>query len=683
MLARALPAMQIAFSAALALFEGPAQILCVAALICTLAAKELRGYRPGFVEAGLIVWALAGFVGHVGFEGHASSADTTRPLMALGLFVGLGLARASERTLALCAVGFLSGLTLNAGYGLLQFTVGELPLDPYFLRNPKSGQIWIPGRVFHERASSGLFYNRLRLAHVGVAGVALATLLAMEPGTKRRARAAAIAALLVIGPGVLFTYARMAFVALVVAVGLGFVVTRIRPKIAAIVAGAGGLTAVLFLLTEYGRRRIESLSADMSVRRSMVEAAIQVIRDHPWFGVGHGIYRTAVVPHMPEGLSGVTYTSPHNQMLQVMAGDRRVPRADRHADRDRGQREELARRQSRGRSAMPRLPRTFQFLIAVLLTAASVAAPRAASAAPATWEHALAHAETTGVSIVVELAASWCHACNVFERDTLADPLVEAALRDGWILVRVDVDRRPDLRRLFQARGTPPRGETGLPTLHFLDSFGGERMRTGPVNAMEMARTLRYLRDNDGVGDPLVLAADADVPRRTPGEWFRYATARFREDRDVMFGGSGRGPKAIDADETTALIALAEADGVAVSGGGGPGGALRVRRQRGRVPAARHAGGRLPPILGAAGLVGAALGEAALRTGRDDRGADRGRAAPSGTLRRESRRGGEDRAVPDRPAAGSRDGVVLRVGERRRRVGVGHSRHGCGVLRRW
>lgn len=311
--------MQIAFSAALALFEGPAQILCVAALICTLAAGDLRGYRPGIVEAGLLLWALAGFVGHVGFEGNTSSADTTRPLMTLGLFVGLGLARASDQTLARCAIAFLGGLTLNAGYGLLQFTIGELPLDPYFIQNPKSGQIWIPGRVFHERASSGLFYNRLRLAHIGVAGVALAGLIVVERGAQRRARVAATVALGVIGAGVLFTYARMAFVALVVALVLVLAVTRVRPKIAALVAGAGGLTAVLFLLTEYGRRRIESLSVDMAVRRSMAEAAVQVIREHPVFGVGHGIYRTAVVPHMPEGLSGVTYTSPHNQLLQVMA----------------------------------------------------------------------------------------------------------------------------------------------------------------------------------------------------------------------------------------------------------------------------------------------------------------------------------------------------------------------------
>lgn len=318
-MARWLPAAQIAFCLALALFEGPAEALCALAVVATVASGALRGYRPKAVELGILVWAAAGFVGHVGFDGRVSSADTTRPLLALALFVGVGLVRATPKTLERCAWVFLGGLTVNAAYGLLQLTVGELPLDPYLLPNPKSGQIWIPGRVFHERASSGLFYNRLRLAHLGVAGLALLVMIVAERSSAKRTRLWGAAALAILGAGVLFTYARMAALALVVALVVIVVVSRVRWIVTASIAGVGALGTAAFLATDYGQRRIASLSTDLAVRRAMVEAAVELVRTHPWFGVGHGIYRSAVLPHMPPDLGGVTSTSPHNQWLQVLA----------------------------------------------------------------------------------------------------------------------------------------------------------------------------------------------------------------------------------------------------------------------------------------------------------------------------------------------------------------------------
>lgn len=310
----------IAFAALLALVEGPAQIAAVAAILAALFAGRARGWRPGWVELGLLLWIFAGIPGTVSAGGGRSSADVTRPLLALTLFAGAwGVARADERALRAMAWAFAVGCVINGAYGLVQVRFGALPLDPLFLKNPSSAQLWVPDRVYHERAAAGLFYNRLKLAHVGLVGLALLGLVALGGAVRPwRSRVLAAAGAAMLGAALVLTYARMALVALVAA-GLLLAMLLGRARAVLAVLAAVALLGVGFALSTHGALRIASLGADLEIRRAMFAAAWALFEGHPLLGVGHGMYSSLSAAHMPPHLEGVLLTSPHNLWLQVLA----------------------------------------------------------------------------------------------------------------------------------------------------------------------------------------------------------------------------------------------------------------------------------------------------------------------------------------------------------------------------
>jgi hypothetical protein len=309
----------VGFALFAGLLEGPAEVAAVLLLLTTLATGGLRGFRPGPAEIGVLIWILAGVPGLLLDPGPHSSADTTRPLFALMMWVGArAIGPAEPSLLRKMAWAFGGACVLNAAYGLLQLTVGELPWDSLFLKNPKSAQIWAPNRVYWVRAASGLFYNRLKLAHVGMIGALLIAMIAFAPHVRRRVRTIAAAGGLLLGAGLAFTYARMAFLAMVAAfVALAAVLKRWLILGASIAVSLAGAIAVLS--SEHGRERLSTLDEDFSIRRTMFEAALAMFSAHPIFGVGHGVYRNAIQQLGPSGLTGVHLTSPHNLWLQLLA----------------------------------------------------------------------------------------------------------------------------------------------------------------------------------------------------------------------------------------------------------------------------------------------------------------------------------------------------------------------------
>lgn len=307
-----------AFAASLALFEGPAQISCVLLLLAALATGRARSWRPGWFEFGILLWWLAGVPGLLALPSRPSSGELTRPLMALAALVGAwSLDPDDEPLLSRLAWIFGGCLVINGAYGLLQLGFGPFPWDSLFLKNPQSGQIWIPNRVYHELAASGLYYNRLKLAHVGLTGLALFGLVLVQKGVSVRTRRAAGLGLLVLGGGVVYTYARMALVGLAGG-ALVLAAFSARAKTVLKVAVGGASLAGLLLLTEYGRSRFVTISEDGELRLGLFRAAWQLFLEHPLFGVGHGAYGLMVRPFLPDA-SGVHLTSPHNQWLQVLA----------------------------------------------------------------------------------------------------------------------------------------------------------------------------------------------------------------------------------------------------------------------------------------------------------------------------------------------------------------------------
>lgn len=312
----------VALAAFLGLFEGPAQILTVACLLLALGAGAARGWRPDVITLGVLLWGLAGIPGLIIMRGHGlSSGETTKPLMALALLVGAwSVAPAPARLQHRLAWAFGGALVLNGIYGLVQWKVGALPWDHLFLKNPENAQLYIPGRVFHERAASGLFYNRLRLAHVGVVALGLLGLVAFRGDAPRRPRVFAAVGAALLTAAVVLTYARTAMLGLVVGVAAVLLVRAGRRSRALVwVALTGALAGGTFLLTEYGRRRFADLLPDLELRRAMFECAVGMFEDHPVLGVGHGVYRLAVDAYARPPLAGVHLTSPHNQWLQVLA----------------------------------------------------------------------------------------------------------------------------------------------------------------------------------------------------------------------------------------------------------------------------------------------------------------------------------------------------------------------------
>ncbi|MCB9584618.1 MAG: thioredoxin domain-containing protein [Polyangiaceae bacterium] len=57
--------------------------------------------------------------------------------------------------------------------------------------------------------------------------------------------------------------------------------------------------------------------------------------------------------------------------------------------------------------------------------------------------------------ILLHGAAVWCHWCHVMEETTYRDPRVGKLLRDRFVVIRVDVDSRPDIEERYSEWGWP------------------------------------------------------------------------------------------------------------------------------------------------------------------------------------------------------------------------------------
>ena len=109
----------------------------------------------------------------------------------------------------------------------------------------------------------------------------------------------------------------------------------------------------------------------------------------------------------------------------------------------------------------------------VLVVCAVAAVASATPAAEPGWEHslpaALAKAKQTGRPVLVDVYADWCGPCKKLAV-SLRDPQVAAALRGGFVAVKVDADADPVTAKTYRV--------TGLPTLLVLAPDGKELVRT-------------------------------------------------------------------------------------------------------------------------------------------------------------------------------------------------------------
>ncbi len=57
--------------------------------------------------------------------------------------------------------------------------------------------------------------------------------------------------------------------------------------------------------------------------------------------------------------------------------------------------------------------------------------------------------------ILLNLTATWCHWCHVMDETSYADPEIIRRISEGYVPIRVDVDRRPDIAERFNFGGVP------------------------------------------------------------------------------------------------------------------------------------------------------------------------------------------------------------------------------------
>ena len=144
-------------------------------------------------------------------------------------------------------------------------------------------------------------------------------------------------------------------------------------------------------------------------------------------------------------------------------------------------------------------------------------------------------ADRRGAPVLLSLSASWCTPCHEMDRATYDEPRIAANLNDGFVPVRVDVDRHPRVRDRYNMGGFPstvfctPDGRvvSGAGYLgpdgmrQVLDSVRGLWDRKGA----EAGRLPRSLRDTtppageltDGIEGHLAGALEAHYDERAGG----------------------------------------------------------------------------------------------------------------------------------------------------------------------
>jgi len=142
---------------------------------------------------------------------------------------------------------------------------------------------------------------------------------------------------------------------------------------------------------------------------------------------------------------------------------------------------------------------------------------------------ALAEAERAGRPVLLFLTATWCDDCHRMLVETFGEPRIAANVNDGFVPVRVDVDREPRVRERYNMGGFPstvfttPSGEliTGATYLG-PDGFRSvlDRVReTWDERGEDAGRVPRALAGNDTPGGPVTTAIEEHLAGQLDAQW--------------------------------------------------------------------------------------------------------------------------------------------------------------------
>ncbi|WP_251342686.1 DUF255 domain-containing protein [Haloplanus halophilus] len=156
-------------------------------------------------------------------------------------------------------------------------------------------------------------------------------------------------------------------------------------------------------------------------------------------------------------------------------------------------------------------------------------------------EAAFDEARRTGAPVLLALTATWCGECHEMDARTYGEPRIAANLNDGFVPVRVDVDRHPRVRERYNVGGFPatvfctPSGER-IASAGFLGPDGMrdvlDRVRERwDTSGAEAGRLPRALADDDPPRGPVTDRIEGHLAGQVEGAF------------DAEYGGWGDAPK--------------------------------------------------------------------------------------------------------------------------------------------
>jgi uncharacterized protein YyaL (SSP411 family) len=152
-----------------------------------------------------------------------------------------------------------------------------------------------------------------------------------------------------------------------------------------------------------------------------------------------------------------------------------------------------------------------------------------------------AAARSAETPVLLSLTATWCRGCHAMDAETYAEPRIAAIINDGFVPVRVDIDRRPRVRERYNMGG--------FPSTVFCTPDGRVITGAGYLSPDGLRQVLGSVRETwsdrgDDAGRlPRALAGDPTPAGTVDDRIEAHLAGQLDEQWDERFGGWGEDAK--------------------------------------------------------------------------------------------------------------------------------------------
>ena len=156
-------------------------------------------------------------------------------------------------------------------------------------------------------------------------------------------------------------------------------------------------------------------------------------------------------------------------------------------------------------------------------------------------DEAFAEARDRGSPVLLALTATWCGECHEMDARTYGEPRIAANLNDGFVPVRVDIDRHPQVRERYNVGG--------FPSTVFCTPDGDRIAGAGFLGPDGMRQVIDRVRERwDESGDdagrvPRAVAGDPPPSGPVTDRIEEHLAGQLDEAFDAENGGWGDAPK--------------------------------------------------------------------------------------------------------------------------------------------